>query len=177
MVGEVRVPLLNQDVGMIERMEEDLKDKAQAAFTRYGLTQNVHGVFSLDDLENKLETDLCRHIGVGVGYLKAEPTARTTDPKAPLNVDRGVATKMLDYFFSVILAVPTGSECSERHMATKVLTALRLDILGSEVSGDRIQRGWAFVHELPVPEQSTDTMLYYSQVWRVAMPTVGNRQP
>ena len=167
------LPRLNTDVMQIERMEADLRNKCADAFARYGLSNNVHGVFSLDDLEKKLESDLCQHIGVGVGYLKVEAQ---TDSDT-LNPGGGVATKMLHYFFTVILAVPTGEECSERHDATKVLTALRFDIMGSVVAGDATNRSWMFVHELPVTEQSSDTMLYYSQVWRLAMPNVGNRQP
>jgi hypothetical protein len=169
------IPRLNSDLNQIERMECDLRDKARAAFTRFGLGQNVFGVFSLDDLENKLESDLCQHIGVGIGFLKIEPANK--DSTVQLNTGGGVATKMLHYFFSVIMAVPSGEQCSERHDATKVLTALRFDIMGSPVSGDATNRTWEFVHELPVPEQSSDTMLFYSQVWRLAMPNVGNRQP
>lgn len=168
---------LQLDIDQITRMELDLIAKAQAVFTRYDLNQNIHGVFSLDDLENKLEQDLCNHIGLGVGFHHIEPTAVTADPKAPLNVGRGVAVKMLDYFFMVVMAVPTGDQCEERHIATKVFTALRFDIMGSTVAGDSTQRTWDLVREFPNVEQSTDTMLYYSQVWRLAMPNVGNRQP
>lgn len=166
---------LNTDIDMIERMEADLFVKVRNALGVYGLTQNVHGVFSIDDLENKLGSDLCNHIGVGVGYWKAEPTNVTTDPKANLNVDRGMAVKTLDFLFMVILAVPTGGQCAERQSATKVLTGLRLSIMGSEVAGDKTARTWAFVRESPVIDESDDAMLYYSQVWRLAMPSIGNR--
>lgn len=167
---------LNLDIDMIERMESDLTLKVNNALGVYGLSQNVHGVFSIDDLENKLGTELCNHIGVGVGYWKVEPTNLSTDPKSALNVDQGVAVKTLDFFFMVILAVPTGGQCAERHSATKVLTGLRLSIMGSEVAGDSIQRRWAFVREGPVIEESDAAMLYYSQVWRLAMPSLGNRR-
>ena len=168
---------LNEDLDQIARMERDLTRKVQAALTQYKLHQNVHGVFSIDDLENKLGADLCGNIGVGVGYLRIVPSAITTDPKAHLNVGGGVAVKMLDYLFGIIMAVPTGDSCDERSTATKVLTALRFGIMGSPCDGDTSNRGWAFVSEEPNVSESSDTMLYYSQVWRLAMPNVGNRQP
>jgi hypothetical protein len=166
--------LLNLDDTMIERMESDLATKASAAFTGASLTTGVHGVFSIDDLENKLESELCGNIAVGVGYMGAEPTAFETQPKAPLNVARGEAVKSLDFIFTVILAVPTGSDCTQRYDATKLLTILRRKIMGSAIDGDQVQRCWAFVREGPQISASTETMLYYSQVWRVALPHVGN---
>lgn len=169
------LPMLNKDVNMIQRMEEDLTEKAKVAFTTYQLKQNIFGVFSLDDLEGKLESDFCNNIGVGIGFMQVVPTGLTTDPKAPLNVGSQNAVKQLDYFFGVILAVPTGEQCKERNNATKVLTALRFSIMGSVVAGDASSRTWAFVKEAPEIAQSSDTMLYYQQVWRVAIPTLGNR--
>lgn len=163
------------DVRQIARMEADLVLKAQNAVNRHNIESKVHGVFSVDDLESKLESELCNKIGVGVGYARIEPTALKADPKAPLNTGGGVAVKTLDFLFVVILAVPTGSQCDERHSATEVLTALRFDIMGSVVAGDVTGRTWDFVREGPDVEASTDTMLYYSQVWRVAMQNVGNR--
>jgi hypothetical protein len=174
-IGGITGNPLNLDIDMIERMEADLKVKVSNTLGVYGLTQNVHGVFSIDDLENKLGSDLCNHIGVGVGYWKIEPTNLTTDPKSHLNVDRGMAVKTLDYMFMVILAVPTGDQCKERHSATKVLTGLRFGIMGSTVAGDDTQRTWAFVREAPVIDESDNAMLYYSQVWRLAMPSIGKR--
>jgi hypothetical protein len=164
---------LNADYDMIERMELDLVTKAQAAFTAAGLTVNVHGVFSIDDLENKTESDLCSKIAIGVGYMGAELTSYKVDPKVPLNVSAGLAAKTVDFLFSIILGVPTGDACEERYNATKLLTALRRHILGSMVSGDRASRNWNFVKESPNISESTKTMLYYSQVWRVAIVEVG----
>jgi len=158
---------------MVERMEADLGAKASAAYTAAGISPAILGVFSLDDLEKKLESDLCGKLAVGVGYAGAEPTAVVSNPKAPLNVGSSNAAKTVDFIFTVILAVPTGPECTERHSATKLLTILRLGILGSTVSGDNTNRTWAFVRESPNITESTETMLYYSQVWRVAMPIVG----
>lgn len=164
---------LNRDINMIERMELDLIDKVRAALLQYNVNDNIHGVFSLDDLEAKIANDLCQHIAVGVGYIRAETYS---DPKAPLNTaPGGAATKMLDFVFGVILAVPSNKMCDERHSATRVLTALRFGIMGSVVDGDVSSRTWAFVREGPDTEQSTDEMLFYLQVWRLALPNIGNR--
>ena len=166
--------ILNLDNDMIERMEGDLAQKCAAAFQGASIEAAVHGVFSLDDLEKKQESDLCGGIGIGVGYTGAEPTHLDTNPKAQLNVSRGEAVKSLDFHFVVILAVPKDNECAERYSATKLLTLLRRTIMGSNVDGDRVQRTWAFVREAPDISASTKSMLYYSQVWRVALPNVGN---
>lgn len=169
------LPRLNTDPGMIERMEVDLATKAEAAYTSAGLSPVVFGVFSLDDLEKKSEADLCQKLAVGVGYAGAEPTV-AQNLRDNLNVGSSNAAKTVDFIFTIILAVPTGAECSERYSATKLLTILRMGILGSSVSGDITNRTWAFVKESPNVQESTDTMLYYSQVWRVAMQVVGPSQ-
>lgn len=166
---------VSEDITQITRLETDLLDRAEKIMLKYDLAGEIAGVFSLDDLEAKLASDLCRHIGIGVGYLKTVPSEAGQEARNSPNPGGGIAAKTLDFFFVVILAVPTGEQCSERHSATKVLTALRFDILGSIVAGDESQRRWNFVSEGPDVEASSDTMLYYSQVWRVAMQNVGNR--
>ena len=161
---------LNQSNDMIERMEHDLVTKAQTAYANSGLTAKIHGVFSLDDLEDKEESDLCNGLAVGVGYAGAE----AVHPKAPMGTaPGGAAPKMVDFIFHIILAVPHGTGCTERFDATRLLTALRFSILGTSCSADSTNRTWAFEKEFPNITDSTDTMLYYSQVWRLAMPVVG----
>lgn len=158
---------LNQNDDMIERMELDLTTKAQAAFAAAGLEANIHGVFSIDDLENKVEADLCQLIAVGVGYAGAEPVSPATPPNT---APGGNSAKMVNFMFVVILTVPTGQDCIQRYSATKLLTVLRRSIEGKACDGDTTNRTWAFVKEYPNIEESTDTMLFYSQVWRLALP-------
>lgn len=166
----MRTPLLNLDDTMIERMEADLVSKVQAAYNAAGVDVAVYGVFSLDDLEKKQESELCGAIGIGVGYLGAEPTPNVG---TQLNVSRGVAAKPIDFMYVIILAVPTQG-CDERFPATKLLTVMRRKIMGSTISGDEVNRTWMFVKEGPQISESSDTMLYYSQVWRVALSQTGN---
>lgn len=161
--------MLNKDNSMLQRMELDLVNKVTAAYNAAGLTANIHGVFSLDDLEQKEESDLCGLLAVGVGYAGAEPA----EPRGQLNTaPGGSAAKMVDFMFHLILAVPHGLNCVERYEATKLLTVLRNSILGSSCSGDATNRTWAFVKEFPNIADSSDTMLYYSQVWRLAVPVI-----
>lgn len=167
--------LVNLDDDMIEAMEKDLQSKAMTAYQTASLSPTVFGVFSLDQLEEHTESELCGKLAVGVGYAGAEPTAVDSNPKAPLNVGSNNAVKTVDFLFTIILAVPTGAECAERYSATKLLTILRKGILGSTIAGDSTNRTWAFVKEAPNVSESTDTMLYYSQLWRAALPIVGQR--
>lgn len=165
--------LLHQQSDMIERMELDLATKASAAFAAAGLQSVVHGVYSLDDLENKTENELGRKIAVGVAYRRAQPPEIVENPKNSAAPGHSTAVKMVAYDFLVILAVPTGEDCVERYNATKLLTVLRKSIFGSTVDGDASARRWNFIQESPVVDQSTGTMLYYSQVWQVVLPLGG----
>lgn len=157
--------MLNQNNDMIEVMENDLIAKIQVAIDcNADLKMNVYGVFNIDDLERKQASDLGAQVGVGVSYVGA----RKTEGNTP-----GVPAKQVQFAFSVILAVPAGELSDERHPATKLLTVLRRAILGKPIAGDRVQRCWDYVSETPEPSASTATMLYYAQLWQVAMPITG----
>lgn len=161
------MPMLNDDNDMIERMEGDLVAKAQLAYLAAALDANIHGVFSLDDLETINQADLCKKIGVGVGYAGAEPvTVHAPQGSQP----GGKGVQMTDFLFHLILAVPHGEDCLERYSATRLLTILRRSINGKPCDGDTASRTWAFVKEFPNITESTESMLYYSQVWRIMLP-------
>lgn len=162
--------MLNQENDMIERMELDLCTKAAAAYIAAGLEAGVHGVFNIDDLELKTGSELCGKLAVGVGYAGAETASPTPNSQNP---GGGNAARMVGYLFHVILAVPHGADCVERYSGTKLLTVLRRSINGKSCDGDTASRTWTFVKEFPNVAESTDSMLYYSQVWRIAIPLVG----
>lgn len=164
--------LLNRNPDMVERMEDDLREKAALAYANVpDLEINVYGVFSLDHLETMLESDLCNGVGVGVGYAGSVPV---TKEGPNLNTDRGSAAATLEFSFVIVLAVPTEESCGTRHNATKLLSLLRAGILGRPVGRDTTNRTWVFVGEKPEISASTKSMLYYSQVWQIALPTLGN---
>lgn len=169
------VNMINQDDHMIERMEVDLLAKIKATLVKKGLSGSVHGVFSLDDLENKTENDLQQRIAVGVGYSMCQPgqAAAKQGPGAP-SIPGGPSVRVLDFYFQVILAVPTGPECKERYNATQILTVLRRGIQGTSIAGDTSSRTWAFEREAPQITESSDTLLYYQQLWKVTLPITGN---
>jgi hypothetical protein len=157
---------------MIERMEADLVEKAVAAYANVpDIHASVHGVFSLDHLETMLASDLCGGIGAGVGYLEATPHLKV-EPNG--SNDRGNSAVMILYRFVVVLAVPTEEACGTRHNATQLLTVLRSGILGKPIKNDHTNRTWSFVSEKPEISASTKQMLYYAQVWQVALPNRGN---
>jgi hypothetical protein len=162
---------LNNDDEMLQRMETDLATKCSAAMTAAGVTANVHGVFSLDDLEKKGENDLCNKIAVGVGYAGAENRLEARSGRQG-DAGGGQAIALMDALFHVLLVVPVGEDCEERYDATKLLTVLRRRVHGTKVDGDSSSRHWAWVKEFPNIEQSSDTLLYYSQVWRASIPMV-----
>lgn len=165
--------LLNKDDEMIQRMEVDLASKASEAFVAADVNALVHGVFSLDDLEDKLESQLQRKVGIGVAYSGCAPVEIDFNPRSSAAPGQGTAARMLAYRFLVVLAVPTEKGCLERYNGTKLLTVLRNRIHGSTVDGDAVARRWNFQKEEPNVGASTETMLYYSQVWQVALPVVG----
>lgn len=164
---------LNVDPKMITRMEDDLIEKITSSFEGAQMDSSIHGVFSLDDLEKKTETDLCQKPAVGVGYAGCELVNAELTAKSPSNVGSLTAARVVDFRFLVILGVPTDGDCQERYSATTLLTILRRGIHGSTVSDDHTNRTWGFVRERPDPAASTTTMLYYLQEWRVSIPLVG----
>jgi hypothetical protein len=165
-------PRLNADPDMIERMEADLIAKVKAALADVpeidGL--GVYGVFSLDHLEDLLASQLCNEIGVGIGYVSAG-VAKGGEPP---NVDQSRAAAMVQFRFVAVLAVPTLESCGTRHNATRLLSLMRSGILGSVVADDPSNRTWQFVSENPEISASTKQMLYYAQVWQLALPNIGS---
>jgi len=161
--------LVNLDPEQLQRMEDDLITKVQAALTEANLMQRIFGIFSIDDLEHKQESELCGGIAIGVGYLGAQELERNSQ----LNVDRSRAAKSTEFNYMVLLAIPTDESCSTRYDGLKLLTLLRQGILGSTIDGDTTNRTWDFVQEKPDISESSRTMLYYSQVWRVVMQATG----
>lgn len=162
---------LHTDANMIERMENDLIAKVTASYTGVaGVPFNVYGAFSLDHLETLVASQLCNDIAVGIGFLEALPAQK---PVNSINPDRGNSFVMTEFRFVIVLAVPTEESCGTRHNATKLLTLLRGGILGKPVDNDMGNRTWNFVSEKPEIGASTKQMLYYAQVWQVALPNLG----
>lgn len=159
--------LLHQDPNMIEVLEKDLISKLEDIAVNAAIEMGVHGVFSLDDLENLAEDDLCRHLATGVAYLGAEDVA----PHAPTTNTN--AARVSQYNFIIVLAVPVTKAGSEnRYDGSKMLSAIRQNLQGKSVFLESpVAPRWYFVKELPQPSDSNNTMLYYSQVWRVSLPT------
>lgn len=165
--------LIHTQDDMIEQLELDLASKAAAAFAAANVESSVFGVFSLDDLEAKQENELQQRIAIGVAYSRCAPPEIDANPKGSAAPGQGTAARMIGYEFLVVLAVPTGPDCAERYNGTKLLTVLRRRIHGASIAVDAASRRWNFQQEKANPEASTATMLYYTQVWQVALPLVG----
>ena len=161
--------MLNNDLSMLTRMELDLVDKAQKAFQTAQVAASVHGVFSIDDLETKTESEICaaNRIAIGIGYHSSRNTM-LSEQGSGANQQGRVA--MVEFRFMVILAVPTGELCAERYNAGELLSVLRLGIQGRGIDGDAGSRSWAFVSESPDIGQSNNSMLYYVQYWQTKLP-------
>lgn len=159
---------LQADNDMVQAMELDLVTKVQEAYATAGLSANILGVYSIDDLENMRVGDLCNLIGVGVAYNGAVPTP--PDSHVNSSAPGGRSVKMIDFMFLVILVVPHGEGCTERYDATKLLTVIRRGVLGTTCAGDVTNRTWSFVREFPNVQESTDSELYYSQIWKISIP-------
>lgn len=168
------VTLVHLNDDLLSLLESDLASKAQAAFVSSGVASNIYGVFSLDDLEAKQEKELGHNVAVGIAYSGSQPLAIDTRPGASAAPGQGMSARMLQYEFLVLLAVPTDQQCEERYNATKLLTVLRRRIHGSKVADDDGSRRWSFLKEAPRVDQSTSTMLYYTQYWSVALPLTGS---
>lgn len=169
--------VLHQNPDMIDVMEADLRTKIAVAIDfNPDLKMAVHGVFSIDDLEAKMESDLGNCIAIGVQYSGGQRhvTDRADLHSGTFNSSRGNAARIVQYLFVVVLGVPCNEICDERKNATKILTLLRNSVIGKPIAEDKLQRTWDFVKEQPELGASTPTMLYYSQLWQLAMPVIGN---
>lgn len=160
-------------------LEKDLINKVKEAVAAAGMSGSVHGCFSLDDLENKNANDLCGGIAFGVGYLGITPV---TEHASQLNPGKSNAVQNSDVMFTILVAAPVDELCSQRCTGMTLLTVLRQGILGRDVvidlgeepSRNAPTRTWFFVKEKPEVSESTENMLYYTQVWRLVLPMKGN---
>lgn len=164
--------LLHMRDDMLQYMEQDLMDKAHAAYEAAGVSSYVQGIFSLDDMEQKTLSELESKIGVGVGYHSADSLSRnmTGNPQ-----DARGPVDFVAYNFLILIAIPVDNGDLERYSATKLLTVLRKGVAGKTIAGDRASRTWMFVNEAPRIAESSDTVMYYAQVWRVALPNVATQ--
>jgi hypothetical protein len=158
--------LLHYDPNMIEVLETDLVNRVTAIAADADIDMGIQGVFSLDDLELLTTEDLCRHMAIGVSYLGAEDPA-VGGPTTQTNA----ATKGL-FTFIVVLAIPVTKAGSDNRLdGSKMLSVLRQQLHGKPVQVESpVQPCWAFVKEAPQPSESNNTMLYYSQLWRLVLP-------
>jgi hypothetical protein len=157
----------------IEVMQQDLTDKVQDAINcNPDLRMAVYKVFGVDQLENMLASDLGGFIGVGVQYLGCQRQTKD-DRTGTFGAAGGNTIRSLLYSFHVLLAVPVNANDNPPPAATELLTILRDAILGKPITEDRMQRPWDFVMERPEVGASTETMLYYSQLWQVALQNHG----
>lgn len=167
---------IQDKVEVLELLELDLIEKIRDAVTAAGLGSAIHGVFSLDDLEKKTEGSLNGRVAFGVAYQGITPVTEHKE----LNVAKGNAAAMADFIFAVLVAAPVDTLCSQRITATRLLTILRNGILGKSVNAgepqgrNSVARAWNFVQEKPEIGESSETMLYYTQVWRLVLPMKGN---
>lgn len=165
----VNTTSLITDPDVLDRLEKDLIQKAVDALTAAEVASVVYGVFSLDELERKQAEELEGRMAVGVGYQGCK--AMTLKD----NAAQGNTAVGTEFFFLVMFAVPVDEVLSQRRTASQILSILRRGIVGSPiVDSARTQRTWTFVQEKPEVEDSTETMLYYTQVWRIVLPTKGN---
>ncbi|MEG1121281.1 MAG: hypothetical protein RSE62_03660 [Citrobacter sp.] len=167
---------LNQDPLMIQRMEESLVANCRAALAAHETIDSVvYGIFSLDDMEKLQEGELGEKIAVGVGYLGSQPSSAVGGSQ--YNGEGGLGGKTIDFTFMAMLAVPANDQVPRRYDAGAILSILKFYTMGAAVEDGRTQRPWMFVQEKPEIADSTRTMLYYSQLWRVTIPIVAQPRP
>lgn len=169
------LPLV-KDPDALVRMEHSLMALAVDSYRTAGVDALVYGVFSLDELERKAANELGRKVAVGVQYAQSKPLEIDFNPKSSATASGGGAVRILAHEFLVVLAVPTDPASNtdpDRYNVSKLLTLLRRRIHGELVDGDLAARRWNFQWEKPNVGESSETVLYYTQLWQVALPLVG----
>lgn len=160
---------LRTDPCLLDRLEEDLLDKIENIVNASDIASRLYGVFSVDDLEAKEAKELGTQMAIGVGYMGSR---NQTNNNAP---DKGNVADLAEYRYMVLIACPVDPLCSERPDATRLLSLLRNNINNTDITDStRTQRRWKWVEEAPQISESDNTMLYYTQVWRIVLPVLGN---
>lgn len=178
---------LVKDLNIIDTLEKDLVGKIQEFVTAQDIDAVIHGVFSLDDLENKLENDLQGGLGIGVGFLgrEVERSESENTSNSTRTVYSSNAGAIVSYTYLVVLAVPTDGSCNSRLSATQILTLLQAKITASAVGDSdevptnsniirsvKSQRNWEFLKDGPSVAESTATLLFYTQYWKLRIPII-----
>jgi len=161
--------LLHLRDDMLQYMEDDLIQKGREAYMGNNIESSVFGIFSLDDLEEKEQSEFGRKLALGVGYVGAEPAPKEQERQSRPGQQ---AIDYLRYKFLILIAIPVDNGEAERYSAITLLTILRRGVAGKPIAGDRADRKWTFDSEAPRIAESSPTMMYYAQVWRVDLPNV-----
>ena len=170
---------LSRDLDMIEVMEKDLITKTQAAFSSTGDISQVMGVFSLDEVESIKLEDLCGKPLIAIGYKAGLPQ------DGPRLRNNSTPAGFFEFDFGAILCMPVVStgykskdascKATARYKATRLLTIMRMAYINTPVAatGSTVAINplvWGFVMEAPLPAESSEKFMYYTQVWRLTVP-------
>ncbi|HBO9768529.1 TPA: hypothetical protein ACMFP1_002912 [Pseudomonas aeruginosa] len=156
---------------VLDLLENDLKTKIIRAMQRANIQASVVGVFSLDELEQRTESDMAMgNVVFGVAYQGCKPGPDMPERTNPAHTN---GAGFADFLFSIIIGGKVDTWCSQRGFVARILTLLRKEIYQSDVqTGKRPEavRVWNFVQERPEIADSSSDMLYYSQVWKLNLP-------
>lgn len=139
---------------------------------------HAFSIFSVDNLQQQ-----AGNIGwplAGVMYEGCSP-AEDKQGGTPQSSPRGrgdFGVAMLDVQYSIVIGVQYGfsGTMGDADSDTKLYAFSLLDDVRAAVLGFKgvNTRPWRFIGEKPELEASTDTEVYYSQVWRTTVPQSGN---
>lgn len=148
--------------------------------TRKGnITSSVQGVFSLDELESKSENDIMQgKVAFGVAYIGCEPRTRDESDGRSLPMHTN-GVDHVEFRFVVIIGCRADTTCSQRPLFQKILSMVRKEIFLSRLQVGRraeLVRPFTLVRERPEVQDSTQSVLYYSQVWSINLPLTSKLQ-
>lgn len=159
----------------IEQLHTELETLVQAVPAFSG---KAFSIFSVDNLQQQ-----AGNIGwplAGVMYEGCAPVEASQHGTAQA-VPRGRGDSgmvMLDVQYTIVIGVQYGfsgtmggADSDTKQFAFSLLNDVRDAVLGFKGVNSR---PWRFVGEKPELEASTDTEVYYSQVWRTTVPQSGN---
>lgn len=150
-------------VAGIKQLEDELVELVRGSAA---LTETSFSVFSLDNLlvrGNQQTFPIA-----GIMYDGAVPKGNEASPTS----DKSSAAALVDIQFTVIIAAQYDYSGLEdvKGSVFDLLDAVRSRVLGHMGVN---KRPWRFVVEKPEYEPSTDGLIFYSQVWRTLVPSVG----
>ena len=148
----------------------DLEDELKALIRRLpAFKSSGFSMYSLDEISSVVAGQSLNLPVAAVGYDGAE-ALYGNDATPVAQGAHGAVLTVVQFLIVIGLEYRYTPQGDSKRKAFDLLDQVRSAVLGYKGVNSR---PWQFVGERPEPDASTDGVVYYSQVWRTVLPTIG----